>query len=169
MKVGNYEVKNVTRESAEVGCTKVTKAEVEAVLKAMNEKPLLRDFEIEKLPNYNEFLNFTIRNSSTGWIATSEVQEANDKGARYVNKSAFFCLEYRRAEKLLRFLAEGLGFTVSKPEAYIVEFSFENSPWSRSGNKTCSGTYPFDEAKRLAEKEQAMMGSGYRYRAVPKL
>lgn len=79
MKVGNYEVKNVTRGSAEVGCTKVTKAEVEAVLAAMKAAP---ELEVKY------YIQFSYNHNGVWGRCTSELL-----GGNYSLKEAFEVIE----------------------------------------------------------------------------
>jgi len=64
-----------------------------------------------------------------------------------------------------------------KEPMYIIEYrhketkdSYGNkiwSPWKRSANAGANGEYPYSEALRIAEKNQAFSGENYEYRAVP--
>lgn len=164
MKIATHEVKNVTRDGAEVGCTKVTKAEVEALLEEMKKVPVAKDFEITLLPGDASYLNFIIRHQGTGWVGVSENQEAFQYSFMYGNKSAGFCLERTgKAEKLLRFLAEQLGYTVTAKESgkYIVELLGGDSNWMRSSN--AGGVYSFEEATRLSKSQNNEL----KYRVTP--
>jgi len=118
IQVAGNEVTDVTRDTAQVGCTKVTRAEVEAVLKAMDRAPEIKDFEINLADAHgNGYLVFQIRNDDYGWLGVSEIPTAShpDGPGAYKWKAGFFCISKNRAEKLLKFLAENVpGYVLYK-------------------------------------------------------
>lgn len=176
MKVAGHEVKNVTRDSAEIGCTKVTKAEAEAVLEAMKNAHIPDDFKItNEFSTTGKYVNFRITNPQTGWISVSR-EEKGYPSDGFVNKSASLCFSKEHAEKLLRFLAEQLGYGLTRPmtpgvtgtaDRYKIEYRYAKGNWQRSGNRDSSGIYTYDEAIRRAAEQQRIMGSSHEYRAVP--
>ena len=154
MKVAGHEVKNVTRDSAEIGYTKVTKAEAEAVLEAMKNAPIPGDFKItNEFSTTGKYVNFRITNSQTGWLSVSR-EEKGYPSDGFVNKSASFCLSKEHAEKLLRFLAEQLGYGLTTPAPkYRIEF-FANADfkWKPCTSEELGGTYSWNEAQKRIRK-----------------
>ena len=112
---GQHEVTEIKRDAAQVGCTRVTRAEVEQLLKEMDSAPREYDFEIESVPaQCSGFLNFNIRNTNPGWIAATEKADAERGMGGFGVRMASFCLNSQNAEKLFKFLADELGYYISK-------------------------------------------------------
>jgi hypothetical protein len=114
--IAGLPVSNVKNNVVTIGNATVTKTELLSLVEKMSKVPPDKEFEITggaDDPMYGH-INFTIRHAATGWIATAKEQEsgAYDNGG-YNNKSAHFCLTRSRAEKLLRFLAGKLGYTLT--------------------------------------------------------
>lgn len=110
-KIAGYNVTLVSPSSAKVGCTKVTKEEVEALLEAMKEVP---KFQIYDNPSFvgteHEFKNvgvhFTMRRHKKGFIAVdTDVEHAQN----FSHATASFFLNFKDAEKVLEYLANKLG------------------------------------------------------------
>jgi len=109
-------VTEITRETAQVGCTKVTRAEAEALLAEMNKIPE-DNFKVwmpaEANNQDSRWVNLCV-SSDTGWFAASEDSQASyyktDRGFR--QKFFAMCVTRDHAEKLLRFLAKQLGLSV---------------------------------------------------------
>lgn len=173
LRIAGTPVTEITRDTAQVGCTKVTRAEAEALLKEMDKVPQHRDFEIthESCMDTGSYINFSIRNRSCGWLATSENPNASVPSVGYSALAAFFCLEAERAEKLLKFLVEQLGYVAykraDKPnQKFIIEYQRRDQPWERTGNLGANGEFDsLESAAHEAEKQEREMGSEYKYRA----
>ncbi len=129
LRIAGNQVTDVTRDSAQVGCTKVTRAEAEALLAKMNDAANKLDFHIE-VPAVagmmaSEWFNLTIASESYGgWFAASEDARATyygtDRGFR--NRFLAMCVRRSDAEKLCRFLGTQLGLrfqTAFNPSGYI--------------------------------------------------
>jgi hypothetical protein len=160
--IGPHSVTEVTRETAKVGCTKVTRTDVEKLLKQMDAAPKEFDFEIEPELSGGEYINFNIRHHGGGWIAASEDSKAQRTGFRHC--SAFFCLDKQKATKLLDFLSTQLG----KSQKYIIEYYEGDGKWRRSSNVRTHGEFStLREASAAAANEETTIGNPYRYRAVP--
>jgi hypothetical protein len=119
LQIAGNPLTEVTRETAKIGCTKVTRAEAVALLAEMDKAPARDDFDIGKMPCMDpEFFNFFIRHEGSGWVSVNMRRDGwdrlHDNATGYGNHAAFFCLEIPRAEKLLKFLAENLGFVAYK-------------------------------------------------------
>lgn len=114
-KIGQHEVTEIKRDAAQVGCTRVTRAEVEQLLKQMDSAPRNYNFEIESVSNQcNGFLNFNVRNTESGWIAAAEKVDAERGTGGFGVRMASFCLNSSNAEKLFKYLADKLGYSVFK-------------------------------------------------------
>src|SRR6267154_2518302 len=130
-------VTEITRDTAQVGCTKVTRAEAEALLAEMNKIPVIKGF-LRPGPEYPDFVGFTLRDKISGWLAASNNPDAEYYGnGGFELKSASFCLRNSHAEELLRFLAEQLNFKVSGAQKFIIEYQTKkngvpNYNWERS-------------------------------------
>lgn len=99
-KIAGYNVTLVSPSSAKVGCTKVTKEEVEALLEAMKEVP---KFQIYDNPSG---VHFTMRRHKKGFIAVdTDVEHAQN----FSHATASFFLNFKDAEKVLEYLANKLG------------------------------------------------------------
>lgn len=180
--IGGNNVTEITRDTAQVGCTRVTRAEAEALLAEMNKVPETKDFEISRDTKDKYFLTFSIRHSRGGWLNTQEDAHASDPVSGYSAQVAFFCLENSNAEKLLKFLTEQLGYVAYKlsttsagaPQKYVIEFRTKRNGigqgnWSRSGNKSAALEFSsLAEATAEAERQTRTMGPEfYEYRARP--
>lgn len=172
MRIANNEVTNITRETAQVGCTKVTRQEVEVLLQEMNKIPETKDFEVldSRTIHSTGFVCINVNHGDHGWIGVSEDAQATmpDGPQAYKWRSAFLCLRTTYAEKLLRALAQQLNLTVSSSQKYIIEYQYTDprSDWMRSGNKRASGEFDsFEMAQREVSKQQEFMGNRYEYRA----
>lgn len=172
MRIANNEVTDITRETAQVGCTKVTRQEAEMLLQEMDKKvPEQKNFEIQAEETVSgDYLNFSIKHHNCGWLASRDEINAGYPGSGFSTRSAFFCLEKDRAEKLMRFLAGQLNLTVSNPDSqkYVIEFRYTDttSDWMRSGNRGANGEFDsFETVHREVSKQQEAMGSRYEYRA----
>ena len=109
-------VTEVTRNRAKVGCTQVTRQDVEALLKSMDASPI--DFEVFAAPrdgNDDFWVQFIMRGlqGGGGWVAVSEDVTVSELPLGYVNRFAQFCIERRVAVLLLEYLAKRLGYNLS--------------------------------------------------------
>jgi hypothetical protein len=169
MKIAGNEVKEITRDTAQVGCTKVTRAEAEALLAEMNNVPIPKSF-LTPGPEYSEYVAFTLASESTGWLSVS----TKDNSQYYENgtfgdfRTASLCLSKERAKELLSFLSEQLNPSNSK---YIIEYRFrdnefvKNDTWARSGNAGANREFNlFEAAEKEAKAQEKIMGSRYEYR-----
>jgi hypothetical protein len=174
MEIAGHAVEVITRDSARVGCTKVTRAEAEALLAEMNKIPVSKPF-LTPGPEYSEYVALTLSDKFTGWLAASK--NANDAyystGTGFGDfKSVSLCLSNERARQVLDFLAEQLGLEVEKPgQKYIIEYRQKRSDdtwseWRRSSNKGSSEEFNFlSVANEEARKQQSNLGPWYEYRA----
>lgn len=124
-KIGQHEVTEIKRDAAQVGCTRVTRAEVEQLLKQMDSAPREYDFNIKlRGEKPTEYLNFDIRHEHTGWVSASENKDTPHVGGGYGNRSAGFCLEKPQAQKLFEFLGGALGYDsyTQKRGSYTIIF-----------------------------------------------
>lgn len=117
-KIGQHEVTEIKRDAAQVGCTKVTRAEVEELLKKMDSAPVARNFEIVDAGSYDRFTKFTIHTEDFGSISASEEKDA-EYGGPFGFRSASFCLRPERAQALFNFLGGALGHDSYTSEGYI--------------------------------------------------
>jgi hypothetical protein len=183
MKIAGYDVELITRETAKVGCTIVTRAEAEALLEEMNKIPVTpKREEIEKLPRSDSgFLSFAIRFGGDGWVSVSRNKNSDghrndaDGTTGYNNAAAFFCLRPERAEKLLKFLTEQLGY-VAYPlplfggcarrsrGQFVIHYSYGGQKQGRTGNEYAREEFTsFEAAQAIAEQQEREMGSAYKY------
>jgi hypothetical protein len=167
MKIAGNEVKEITRDTAQVGCTKVTRAEAEALLAEMNSVPIIRSFLIPG-PEYSEHIAFVLASKGTGWLAASTKIDPQyyENGGFGDFHSASFCLTKEMAKELLTFLSKMLSTRVFK---YIIEYRYAdglNDSWERSGNIGARGEFDtFEAAQAEVKKQQEFMGTRYEYRA----
>jgi hypothetical protein len=109
-------VTEVTRDSAKVGCTEVSRQDVETLLKSMDAaKPSFEIYPDESWRgtpyDFSTHVYFTIRKSKGGFVATdhnADVTHAKGYGA----KVASFALHRENAFVFLNYLAAALGKTI---------------------------------------------------------
>lgn len=125
-KIGQHEVTEIKRDAAQVGCTKVTRAEVEELLKKMDSAPRERKFLVERSgERKSEFVNFIIRNPQAGWVSASEQFDFSHNSATYLSQSAGFCLITAQAQELFEFLGGALGHESYSPENQQYKIKFQ--------------------------------------------
>lgn len=109
--IGQYEVTEIKKNSARVGCTKVNRTEVEALLKEMDSAGKeYENFTIENGRSNSEFINFAIRRDDIGFAAASDEVDSNRNLIPFVAKSVHFCLATKNAKLLFEFLGGVLGY-----------------------------------------------------------
>jgi hypothetical protein len=181
MEIGGYQVEVITRDSAKVGCTKVTRAEALALLAEMNSIPEAEEFQITLQQDNKDksWVTFTVNNRRDGWISPSPLSDASYYGRPWDQKSAGFCLRRLYAEKLLQFLAQQLGYvayklsetsvgsTTTKQQKWAIEYSCGGHYQGRTGNKGATGEFLVRaQAQAIAEQQEREMGPGYKYWVV---
>lgn len=114
MKIANHEVTSITKETAQVGCTKVTLAEAEALVEAM--KTAEPDFEFVSAGTSLDYVKFMLYTKYTGFVATARKERvayddmyAHTKNG-FDNHSVAFCLRKEQAKDLYEFLKKELGY-----------------------------------------------------------
>lgn len=120
-KIGQHEVTEIKRDAAQVGCTRVTRAEVEQLLKQMDSAPV--PGFIENWESNSEYVKFTLRDEDTGWSSGS-VRAADGYGnTPFSLRSVSFCLRHERAQKLFEFLGGALGHHSYNGNGYNTKFT----------------------------------------------
>jgi len=183
MKISGNEVNEITHDEAKVGCTRVTRLDVEALLAEMNKVPIKEvfDFKITSQNNsITDYVSFRINEDHDGWASPSY-----NHGAKYYggNPTGFanvlslsLCLSLQKAEKLMRFLAEKLGFFVEKDvqkdmskdaPKYVIEVRYKVglqwSHWTRY-NYVNIALNSFSAAVGEVSRLKDCMGDAYEYR-----
>lgn len=109
-------VTEVTKTSAKVGCTKVTREDLETLLKSMDSaRPEFEIVDGEKTYKDSNWFHFTMRGeqSGGGWFRASESLEGSLSGG-WTNRSVEIMVENKVAAQLLQYLAKRLGYEVQK-------------------------------------------------------
>lgn len=118
MKIAQHEVAEITRETAQVGCTRVTLQEAEALVAAMKAAPEPPRLKITKgKPASDGFTIFSMSSKYTGWLAVSDKEGLTYEtiygntlaNSGFGNKTVVFCLHNEDAEALYQYLKKDLG------------------------------------------------------------
>ena len=170
-KIAEHRVTGVTRDTAQVGCTKVTRADVEKLLKNMDAASVKKNFEIQIEGGSDpDYTRLNIQHSGTGWLSASASEHDGyyKPGGFGTFKSVSMCLNRAQAEKVVKVLADQLRYSLSA-QKYIIEYREDfTRVWKRSSNAFASKEFSsIEEASRVAAENQRGMGGSYEYRAVP--
>ena len=125
---GQHEVTEIKRDAAQVGCTRVTRAEVEQLLKEMDSAPQsFPELTIESVNNAYDFIRLTLRRDTPGFAHGSE-----DADSKYSATAAFdiralhLCLHRAKAQQLFEFLGGALGYYSFRTNPGNVEIKLMN-------------------------------------------
>lgn len=101
MKIAGHDVTEVTRESAKVGCTRVTLAEAEKLVAEMKDVPIQFVHEGYEYMSKSDsrFANFTLCDGRSGFVNVENYRH-------YDSTKANMCLNRGRAKELLTFLQD---------------------------------------------------------------
>jgi hypothetical protein len=121
-KIGQHEVTEIKRDAAQVGCTRVTRAEVEQLLKEMDSAPVYHEFTIEKVRSGSNYIKFSIRREEPGWNSASEDVNANYGAGLFNKTSSHFCLHLKDAHKLFEYLGGALGYHSFRKYSHDAEY-----------------------------------------------
>ena len=126
---GQHEVTEIKRDAAQVGCTRVTRAEVEQLLKEMDSAPKsYSEFTIEKEPaSTTGYTRLTLRRDFSGFAAgSSDVNSVYDcESTGFDIRALHMCLSRENAQKLFEFLGGALGHDSYTPESQMYKVKLQ--------------------------------------------
>lgn len=118
-------VTEVTKTSAKVGCTKVTREEVETLLKSMDvAKPAYSGafeiFDAHTADKYkDQWVNFVMRGmqGSGGWFTESDRSDPDPRPNKWNHQYLEMMIQTETAIQLFKYLAERLGYIAYKKDS----------------------------------------------------